>query len=293
MVLLPKKNKLVCVCDDTHDPFSHPDCKLIVWDLIEFTSISFEIIECIDQINMLSDERVVTLHDNGCIRFWDFKTSTIPDISIRSSSGQTKFIVLSNDNLVTCAVTNIEIWKDTHNIMTLTGHTHSVLCFTELPNQRLVSGSEDHTIRIWNLSSGVCERVILEHARNIEILPASGKFVCININKLSIWDPFADECEKFCLDFVNDEHILVINDTIISGCGNDLKMWDTKSNITRKIQGHTLKNIIRLPNNEFATSSPANNTIKLWDSASRCLSTWKVEHTEPIVVWDNKFIMNN
>ena len=43
-----------------------------------------------------------------------------------------------------------------------------VNCVAVLPDGRVVSGSGDHTLRVWNTSTGVCE-IILEGHREVSI----------------------------------------------------------------------------------------------------------------------------
>ena len=53
--------------------------------------------------------------------------------------------------------------------LALRGHTDAVICVSWLPNQRIVTGSRDGTIRIWNAKSGEQERVVkLKSQRPIE-----------------------------------------------------------------------------------------------------------------------------
>lgn len=51
----------------------------------------------------------------------------------------------------------------------LTGHTEGVLCL-EFDDTHIVSGGYDHTIRVWNIKTGVCERVILGHEDSVNCL---------------------------------------------------------------------------------------------------------------------------
>ena len=44
--------------------------------------------------------------------------------------------------------------------LTLTGHEAPVLCLLPLPNNHLLSGSGDGTIRRWDLAQGTCVAVL-------------------------------------------------------------------------------------------------------------------------------------
>ena len=52
---------------------------------------------------------------------------------------------------------------------TLDGHTGTVLCLT-LRNNLLISGSNDTTVRIWDLSSGQCLHVLQNHPSYVTAL---------------------------------------------------------------------------------------------------------------------------
>jgi len=43
------------------------------------------------------------------------------------------------------------------------GHTSNVRALAVLPDGRLASGSFDKTVRVWHLSTGVCEAILEGH----------------------------------------------------------------------------------------------------------------------------------
>src|SRR5205807_677028 len=45
---------------------------------------------------------------------------------------------------------------------TLQGHTHEVLAVA-IADGRVISGSRDHSVRVWDLASGACQHVLQGH----------------------------------------------------------------------------------------------------------------------------------
>jgi WD40 repeat protein len=77
-------------------------------------------------------------------------------------------------------------------IRTLRGHTNPIMCINILSNGRIISGSRDKTLRIWDLHSGE-ELMLLEgHTNmvmNIIVLPDTKRFISVdNDRNLKIWE---------------------------------------------------------------------------------------------------------
>ena len=73
----------------------------------------------------------------------------------------------------------------------LEGHTENVSCVSVLPDGRVVSGSWDSTLRVWNAATGACERVLEGHTHwvtCVSVLP-DGRVVSGSDDKtLRVWD---------------------------------------------------------------------------------------------------------
>lgn len=65
----------------------------------------------------------------------------------------------------------LERAKDhTRSLHVLGGHTNCINVFTVLPDGRLVSGSEDDTMRVWDVRRGACTCVLEGHTGAVRVL---------------------------------------------------------------------------------------------------------------------------
>ena len=76
-------------------------------------------------------------------------------------------------------------------ILTVTGHTSAVRSLAILPDGRLASGSQDMTVRIWNLTTGNAEFVQNAHSnyvKSLGVLP-NGYLVSVGYDsKICVWN---------------------------------------------------------------------------------------------------------
>ena len=122
---------------------------------------------------------------------------------------QSAFLLLSNGGIIVGYINgNIELvedksrWKSNepvHAVLTLSGHTGKITALVELPSGFIVSGSEDKTVRVWDMSFGTCIRTITSHhgvITALSVLP-DGRFVSAASFKeeendkweMSVWKP--------------------------------------------------------------------------------------------------------
>jgi WD40 repeat protein len=100
---------------------------------------------------------------------------------------------------------------------TLIGHTGSVNCIAILHDvhsgfstdraERIVSGSSDNTLKIWNVHTGKCEVTFVGHTgpiTHVIILP-DGRIASASKDKtFKIWNPQNGKCEISFMDDYND-----------------------------------------------------------------------------------------
>ena len=100
---------------------------------------------------------------------------------------------------------------------------------------KLVSGSDDHTIKVWDTRSWACERTLTEHTEWICALastPDGGKvFSGSRDSRVKVWDTTTWECERTLEYNASPFCLLVSGSTLVAGFGVRatimMKSWAT------------------------------------------------------------------
>ena len=124
-------------------------------------------------------------------------------------------------------------------VFQLNGHTDFVRCLTMISGDSflLLSGSDDHTIRIWDLNSLECIKVI-NNAHNGSV-----------------------------------KSLIILPNESIASCSDDMsiRVWNYESGelLIDKQNAHSdeINFLVNLPNNRFASGS-LDKTIKIWNSSN-------------------------
>ncbi len=181
-------------------------------------------------------------------------------------------------------------WVPPASLMVLRGHTNSVEGVAVTGDGRAVSGSWDHTVRVWDLSSGRCTAVLEGHTgwvRGVAVT-ADGRAVSGSEDRtLRVWDLSSGRCTAVLRGHTdNVAGVAVTGDgRAVSGSWDGtLRVWDLSSGrCTAVLEGHTgWVAGVAVTGDGRAVSGSRDRTLRVWDlSSGRCTAVLE-GHTDNV-----------
>lgn len=159
----------------------------------------------------------------------------------------------------------------------LQGHTEVVntICFNH-DGTLLISGSDDETIKLWDIVSLHSLRTLREHNKRISIVkhsPTQPIFASGSLDKtIKIWD-----VESECVLHTLIGHYEEIKDlafspdgNVLASCSEDktIRLWDVKTGKQLEVlQGHQswIHSVSFSANGEFLASASIDGTVNIWN----------------------------
>lgn len=177
-------------------------------------------------------------------------------------------------------------------------HSEGIYCiqFDEL---KIVSGSRDDTVKIWDIATGRWLRTYRGHHGSVLCLQYSDNLLVTGSSDSSIlmWDLSTGEILRHLIDHTDSVLSLRFDDSHIVSCSKDrtVKIWNTKNGkLIRTLTGHRVAvNAVQFVKNHIVSAS-GDRTIKLWDlNTGECLRTFQ-GHARGIacLAFDGKHIVS-
>lgn len=269
------------------------DQTIRIWDIktgncTKTTNIDkFSFVTC---LALLPNNRIIALSNDNTIRTWNIETNECKLIF----KSITCFTTLQNGNIVMSSnddniirILDSNTWK---SIRTFEGHSDAVTCLAVLPDGRIISASDDMTIRIWDIKDEkTCKCIKTFNPPSfLTILPNN----CIACGFTYIIRILNTETGKFIKAigkhsaYVNSLAILT-NGNIISSSNymgtknNIIRIWDREDEKTYKciktFEGHSgpVRCLSVLPTGHIVSSSD-DRTIQIWNTKTgECIKTFE------------------
>lgn len=167
------------------------------------------------------------------------------------------------------------------------GHTDKVESVALSGDGRCaLSGSRDKTVRLWEISSGVCLRIFKGHSDQVHSVAISkdGSLALSGSSDktLRLWEVTSGKCLRVFEGHTKHVHSVALSGdgrSALSGIGDELRLWDVSSGrCIRKLEGHEygVASVALSVDGRLALSGSADCTLRLWDvSSGSCLRIFK------------------
>ena len=183
------------------------------------------------------------------------------------------------------------LWvTDGDSLYEIGGHEDRVTCLERLSGNRVVSGSDDRTLRIWNTITGECLRILQDHLGRVTCLAVLGESRLVTGSEdrtLRVWNTNTGER----LQVLNGHEdtvtsLLPLDDHhVVSGSkDNTVRVWDTNSGeLVRTLEGHTAPvRCLAVLRDGRVVSGSYDNSLMVWDTNSGELVRTLEGHTAPV-----------
>ncbi|KAK2192588.1 hypothetical protein NP493_26g03018 [Ridgeia piscesae] len=171
------------------------------------------------------------------------------------------------------------------NVRTFEGHTQGISC-VQFDDTRIVSGSSDKTIKVWNIrtNSPWSVQTLVGHSGTVRCLYLEGNRLVSGSTDttIKVWDLSTQQswssiaCKVTMTGHLDTVRCLQVDDEkVISGSyDKTLKVWDIRTGICRMtLRGHEAA-VLCLQFDHFKiVSGSCDKTIKLWTFAGDCVMT--------------------
>ena len=260
--------------------------------------------------------------DDQTIRLWNVATGRCLKI-LRERSGQVRQVLFSPQGnlLATNSSDNtVKLWDVSQlyseplsekqlsekrsfsptvsRLHTLQGHNRRVYGTAFSPNgQHLITGSEDQTVRLWDIKTGECLQVLSGHDRFVlTVAYVAGKRVGKKLlpdliasgsddQTIRIWNAFTGECLQVLTGHTGWVQTLAFSPDgtwLASGSTDQtIKLWEMPTGACHQtLEGHRkgLESISFSPDGQTLVSGSEDETIKLWHvPTGTCLQTWRAD----------------
>ncbi|CAG8721927.1 4815_t:CDS:2 [Gigaspora margarita] len=178
--------------------------------------------------------------------------------------------------------------KGRYNVKTLKGHVDGIMClqFDDRKN-RLITGSYDSTVRVWNLETGEVIRVLTGHTRCVRGLQFDhAKLItCSMDHTLRVWNYHTGKCITKLEGHTGGVLTLHFVDYIVASGSTDttIKIWNFSSHRCFTLIGHRewVNKVVIFQKSQLLSCSD-DHTIRIWDLTLQSCTRIFDGHNAPV-----------
>jgi len=234
------------------------------------------------------DGQIASGSSDGTIRLWNLngECSSI----LVGHSDRVWSVAFGGDNILASgsADATIRLWDINSGqcLKILSGHgdlspegdrfTDRVRSVAFSPDTKMiVSGSDDRTVRVWEISTGKCLQILQGHTNSVfsVVFNADGNTVASGSTDQTVrlWDVRMGRCFKTLKGYSNSVFSVAFNhqgNFIASGSTDqNVRLWDVSTGICQQtLTGHRgwVTSVAFHPDGQFLASSSVDQTVRIW-----------------------------
>lgn len=176
-------------------------------------------------------------------------------------------------------IENNWLHKSVNNPMILRGHDDHVITCLQFYGNRILSGSDDTTLKIWSAISGKCLRTLVGHAGGVWSSQMVGDLVVSGSTDrtLRVWDASTGRCLNILIGHTSTVRCLhLYKDTVVSGSRDaTLRVWSVKEGkCVRVLIGHLAAVRCVQYDGKVVVSGAYDFYVKVWNpNTGECIHT--------------------